>query len=219
MDTVPNKDLYAQADVTYSAATQHKNQTKRSKGEIRVEQYTLTLTRRDQLVARANSLVFAAIKRGLLPELETAFCMDCGAAAECYDHRNYYHPLAVDPVCKGCNNRRGPGFPPLTKEDGAFRKHGLEGVAGYRWSSLEGQGEGFCVPECRVLAGVDWRAVEEAQDLDDDIVRNRMSYAKKTWQVKFGGQTLALGGSAGFRAPHGLWRAEYFKARDPWAIT
>ena len=30
--------------------------------------------------------------------------------AENYDHRDYALPLAVEPVCVGCNLRRGPGL-------------------------------------------------------------------------------------------------------------
>lgn len=38
-------------------------------------------------------------------------CVDCGEPANCYDHRDYNRPLIVDPVCKGCNIRRGPAIP------------------------------------------------------------------------------------------------------------
>ena len=35
-------------------------------------------------------------------------CVDCGRLAEMYDHRYYSRPLDVEPVCRGCNRRRGP---------------------------------------------------------------------------------------------------------------
>lgn len=35
-------------------------------------------------------------------------CVDCGAPAVCYDHRDYSQPEMVDPVCMRCNKRRGP---------------------------------------------------------------------------------------------------------------
>lgn len=59
----------------------------------------------------ARSYVSAAIKRGDLPSLTTNVvdCADCGARAEQYDHRDYFQPMKVDPVCRSCNMRRGPG--------------------------------------------------------------------------------------------------------------
>ena len=35
-------------------------------------------------------------------------CIDCGATATCYDHRDYSKPWAVEPVCDRCNKLRGP---------------------------------------------------------------------------------------------------------------
>jgi hypothetical protein len=52
--------------------------------------------------------VRAAIARGDLPPASRFFCTDCSKPATCYDHRDYSKPLAVDPVCSGCNSRRGP---------------------------------------------------------------------------------------------------------------
>lgn len=34
-------------------------------------------------------------------------CVDCGKQAQRWDHRDYYKPLAVEPVCQGCNWKRG----------------------------------------------------------------------------------------------------------------
>lgn|SRR6185312_6461878 len=60
--------------------------------------------------SRAYQLVARAIKRGELPHVSTQYCIDCGRFAECYDHRDYSRPLAVDPVCRRCNTRRGRTF-------------------------------------------------------------------------------------------------------------
>lgn len=49
-----------------------------------------------------------AIKDGLIPPIVQQYCVDCGAFAEVYDHRDYGKPLEVDPVCRKCNFRRGP---------------------------------------------------------------------------------------------------------------
>lgn len=60
------------------------------------------------IAARAVAQARAAGE--LLPA--SAFkCVDCGRSANCYDHRDYNRPLIVDPVCKGCNIKRGPAVP------------------------------------------------------------------------------------------------------------
>jgi hypothetical protein len=53
--------------------------------------------------------VSRAIRIGYLRKLDgTVRCVDCGAPAVGYDHRDYYRPLWVDPVCARCNALRGP---------------------------------------------------------------------------------------------------------------
>ena len=58
---------------------------------------------------RCHSMVHAAIKRGLLPSLKSGeyACVDCGAVALEYDHRDYGRPFDVEPVCRSCNKQRG----------------------------------------------------------------------------------------------------------------
>lgn len=41
------------------------------------------------------------------PLSQKAECVDCGKRADCYDHRDYTKPLAVEPVCQSCNFKRG----------------------------------------------------------------------------------------------------------------
>lgn len=57
----------------------------------------------------ARGLVRDAIARGDLAPQSECLCFDCGKPAEDYDHRDYAEPLDVQPVCKSCNGRRGPG--------------------------------------------------------------------------------------------------------------
>ena len=58
----------------------------------------------------ARNALKRAIMKGLIPRLEGQFrCVDCGDVATEYDHRDYSKPLDVDPVCRSCNRRRGPG--------------------------------------------------------------------------------------------------------------
>ena len=63
---------------------------------------------------RAHGAVQAAIKHGLIPSLKSGeyACTDCGGVALEYDHRDYGRPLDVDPVCRGCNKRRGTAIWP-----------------------------------------------------------------------------------------------------------
>jgi hypothetical protein len=61
---------------------------------------------------QAHGAVLRAIKKGLLPPIDkNTKCVDCGAPAKHYDHRDYNKPLIVEPVCQICNIRRGPGIP------------------------------------------------------------------------------------------------------------
>jgi hypothetical protein len=54
--------------------------------------------------------VSSMVRLGLLPNLRVAAvpCTDCGKRATCYDHREYARPEVVQPVCNGCNRKRGP---------------------------------------------------------------------------------------------------------------
>ena len=57
----------------------------------------------------AGSRVAKAVRLGLLPRLDGSVpCTDCGKPAKHYDHSDYRRPLDVQPVCSGCNKRRGP---------------------------------------------------------------------------------------------------------------
>ena len=58
----------------------------------------------------AGVIVMMAVQSGILPKQDTQSCVDCGAVAEHYDHRDYMKPLDVDPVCRKCNFKRGPGL-------------------------------------------------------------------------------------------------------------
>jgi hypothetical protein len=48
---------------------------------------------------------------GRLTPLAGCACVDCGAPAVQYDHRDYNEPLKVEPVCRSCNVIRGPALP------------------------------------------------------------------------------------------------------------
>ncbi len=56
----------------------------------------------------AMGRVANAVKAGKLPPVRTLTCVDCGAPAVGYDHRDYSKPLDVQPVCRRCNWKRGP---------------------------------------------------------------------------------------------------------------
>lgn len=57
----------------------------------------------------ATRIVRRNIASGKFPPVTGKKCCDCGAPAVNYDHRDYTKPLEVDPVCKACNQLRGPG--------------------------------------------------------------------------------------------------------------
>ena len=64
---------------------------------------------------KAHSMVRAAVKRGVLPDLANAevACADCGDAAAVYEHRDYARPLDVVPACHACNHKRGTAKWPM----------------------------------------------------------------------------------------------------------
>lgn len=66
----------------------------------------------------ANRVTYTEVKGGRLPKLSSVevACVDCGRRATQYDHRDYNKPLDVDPVCRSCNQIRGPAIP-LTEEN------------------------------------------------------------------------------------------------------
>jgi hypothetical protein len=51
--------------------------------------------------------VMAAKRNGDLPPQKSCACADCGGQATEYDHRDYFRPLDVEPVCRRCNSHRG----------------------------------------------------------------------------------------------------------------
>ncbi len=65
---------------------------------------------RNAVAVRAISLVARAVKKGLMPKAKECVCVDCGLPAFDHDHRDYLKPLDVVPVCRGCNQRRGPAL-------------------------------------------------------------------------------------------------------------
>jgi hypothetical protein len=152
-----------------------------------------------QLRRWCSKRVLDATKSGRLPRLKGSGikCMDCGEPATCYDHRNYYHPLAVDPVCKRCNNKRGPGFPinPISE----YQTAAPDGNAGRRWSSLEAgisdQHPGYSprsllknMPESSVAEFYDehWKTWEQDWDLTKihQEVR-RFKNSRNYWATSF----------------------------------
>lgn len=56
---------------------------------------------------KATTTVRKAVNFKTLPPAKNCLCVDCGASAKHYDHRDYSRPLDVVPVCQSCNIRRG----------------------------------------------------------------------------------------------------------------
>lgn len=71
------------------------------------------MSRRDRsrYFTLAHAYVTTAIYNGDLPKLDGSIpCADCAAPADEYDHRDYKKPMDVEPVCRRCNQARGPGL-------------------------------------------------------------------------------------------------------------
>lgn len=76
------------------------------------------------LASAAVAKVHAAIRAGSIARLDGSVpCVDCGAPAAQYEHRDYSKPLAVDPVCRSCNIKRGP-VEFFTADRGRFLRDG-----------------------------------------------------------------------------------------------
>lgn len=72
---------------------------------------------------KASLIVRKAVIKGLLPHVKTLLCVDCGAQATEWEHRDYTKPLDVEPTCRRCNRLRGPGFiPGMTSPPQAYQK-------------------------------------------------------------------------------------------------
>jgi hypothetical protein len=165
--------------------------------------------------------VTAAIKRGLLSPPETLRCKDCGEWAECYDHRNYYAPLVVVPVCQGCNIRRGPGHPLPSELDCGETRNDLKpkgkGIRA-RWQMNDG--EGWTPDTLTVHVDLNWRDVEDAVEDALEIQRNerygnklRSDDLARRLRWRNGGQR------GGWGMPAAIARYEYFKAHEPWRLS
>lgn len=66
-------------------------------------------------------ITLTAVKLGFLPDPVDCACVDCGRNAECFDHRDYSKPLAVEPVCLACNSGRYRGEMPEPRTSSDFR--------------------------------------------------------------------------------------------------
>lgn len=111
----------------------------------------------EKLRIKAGGLTSYAIKKGEIPKLDGKIkCTDCGKPATCYDHRNYYKPLEVEPVCKSCNNKHGAAYP--FPDNWGKNLNEL-------WGGVNGTGEGFGTfsGECHC-----W--------LDEDLIDNHIDY-------------------------------------------
>lgn len=109
---------------------------------------------------RAKYELDKAIKAGQLSRItKRTKCVDCGHRATGYDHRDYYKPLEVEPVCRRCNHRRGAAYP-VAEDRYDYRGRN-------RWNGLnDGEGEEVEFPG-RCVAEIDWGRVE----LDLEVAR------------------------------------------------
>lgn len=64
----------------------------------------------------ASNIVNKAVRKGELQKVNSLTCVDCGSAAENYEHRDYTKPLEVEPVCRKCNLIRGHAKDSILRE-------------------------------------------------------------------------------------------------------
>jgi len=160
--------------------------------------YTTALSENDLLRTKAMHVVSRLVSTGAIPPATSLKCVDCGKKAVLYDHRDYRRPKKVSALCKGCNNRRGPGLPFLSEKDALQRKHPWRikngkksgNSAGYKWDGLSG-GIGYAPNESGNGASL------EREDSRDNYQRER---------------------NHGLVWEHRETREDFFKKRDPWAL-
>ena len=58
----------------------------------------------------SNAVLTRFVNAGLIPPPGDFLCIDCGARATCWEHRDYNKPLDVEPTCQSCNSLRGAGI-------------------------------------------------------------------------------------------------------------
>lgn len=81
---------------------------------ISLSEYMGRYQKERPLAVLAIKLVNFEIRCGrMLSAVKSGKCWDCGRMASCWDHRDYTKPLEVEPLCRSCNRRRGPGAPYL----------------------------------------------------------------------------------------------------------
>lgn len=176
---------------------------------------TYLATDRDILVKAAHAAVQLAIREGRLPKQKKCKCVDCGKRAQCYDHRDYRKPLDVEPVCKACNNKRGPGLPLLAKEDaGAYKREWLRENVGKTYRNLDA-GEGFAPLDAR-LNGLSQIELESVLARNDAEFTYKESERKQLISDRRKQTITARDGNRFLGAIPGQLRDYYFKEHDPW---
>lgn len=77
--------------------------TRRERGAQTCWACSLWLQSRQSVAMRA---VKRSVRAGSLPPVRTLQCVDCGAQARDYEHRDYDRPLDVVATCRSCNLKR-----------------------------------------------------------------------------------------------------------------
>lgn len=143
-----------------------------------------------------------------MPPPTACKCADCGEPAYCYDHRDYRKPIDVQPVCRACNQRRGPGLPLPTAKDNAEHKKGIGWSSGKKWSGLD-VGEGFEPLACHLngITASDLEHIAAPMDLHQTL--EQMSERDELSEAFIRNRT-------GRRRGANVARTEWFKKKDPW---
>ena len=153
--------------------------------------------------------VAKAIRDGRLrPISSNTRCVDCGGPAYCYEHRNYFRPLDVEPVCRTCNNVRGEAYPPLQgRADTSIDKDFHSGV---RWSALT---PSVSDKYKKRAGGYDSASGGDAQKIARRTLDEPRDFSMPLrWRIAFD----ELHGGYSLRG--GKFRSDYFKQHDPFYV-
>ena len=165
-----------------------------------------------QIRFKAYETLRLAILRGDIQPLdENSVCVDCGDHAVAYEHRNYFYPLTVDPVCVSCNQARGEGFPP--PEGPALYDKGVMDSGRKGWSVLTGG--------ARTLAQ---KKKEGGYESSSAGGNSGSVSVNRIYEWEYGGFPIWMKAAFASLWPdqlknpihRGDLRAEYFKKHDPY---
>ena len=101
--------------------------SRRGRQTALAKQFSVSRQRINQIVneaaSRARNKISKDVIYGLRVPARKLKCVDCGANATQYDHRDYEKKADVDPVCLPCHKKRGRGKNGKKRVKDAWKNH------------------------------------------------------------------------------------------------